>query len=78
MKETGEKAEVTIKLTFEPNGSAPAGQVESILARDVITVKVPMPKTRASIFFVTDDNELTRQQQTIPGVEPMRQPSPQS
>lgn len=77
VKETGEKAEVNIKLTFEPNGSAPAGQVESVLARDIITVKIPLPKTRASIFFVSEDNELTRQQQTIPGVEPLRTGTPQ-
>ena len=55
-----------------PNGTSAPGELQSVMVRDFITTKLPQPATRASIFFVTEDNELSRQQQTIPGVEPVR------
>lgn len=77
VRATGSPAEVHIKLKFEPNGTSAPGELQSIMARDTITTKLPVPPNRASIFFVTEDNELSRSQQTIPGVEPVRPPTAQ-
>jgi hypothetical protein len=65
--ETGNKATVTLKIIVEPNGENNEG-VSSVLVRDEISTKIPKPSTRASVFFITDGNDLARQL-TIPGVE---------
>lgn len=69
VKQTGKKAKVCLTLAIEPNGQAPAGEIESVFVNDDIALKLPVPKKRASIFFVNERNDLMRQQ-VIAGVEP--------
>jgi hypothetical protein len=69
VKQTGKKAKVCLTLSIEVNGQAPAGEIESVFVNDDITLKLPVPKKRASIFFVNERDDLMRQQ-VIAGVEP--------
>lgn len=56
VKATGKKGELTLKLTVKPNDDG--GQTVTIA--DSITIKVPTRSRRPSIFFPTDDGDLSR------------------
>lgn len=68
VKETGKKAVVTLKLTIRPNGHAEPGDIQSVFVDDDVSMKLPVPSRRASVFFVTEHHDLARQQ-TIAGIE---------
>ena len=54
VKEHGKAAEVTIKVKIEPSG----GDEVSVTAE--CSSKLPKPKARPAIFFMTENNDLTR------------------
>lgn len=51
---TGQKGEITLKLPFKPND---AGQIECV---PVFSVKKPRRPMSTGIYFVSDENGLTR------------------
>jgi hypothetical protein len=54
VRETGRKAEITVKLTIAKAGKHPY----AVNVRDVIAVKLPERDRPESIMFITDDDNL--------------------
>ncbi len=58
IQKTGGKGEITLKLPFKPND---AGQIECI---PVLTLKKPRRPMSTGIYFVSDNQKLTRNDPT--------------
>jgi hypothetical protein len=57
VKHTGKKGEFSLKLTIKPDGK---GEVQSVDIEDDVKAKCPERDKRPTSFFVTGENELTR------------------
>ena len=57
---TGKKGKLTITLDMEIAGRNKAGLVNQVDVTPVVTLKEPLPSQGTSIFFVTEESELTR------------------
>lgn len=53
---TGRSGTLTLKLDISPNGKG-----EAVFVKDTITVKKPQVEGQASIFFIDDEHNLTRE-----------------
>lgn len=56
VKRTGKKGKLTLDIVLEPEGK---GEVVTVEISGVISVKLPERETRATIFFITEDNGLS-------------------
>lgn len=58
VKATGKSGDITLKLKVKPTGR---GQdVDKIFIADAITVNMPKPDRGEDVFWLTEDNELSR------------------
>ena len=55
--DTGKKGRFTLEITVAPEG---AGEVRTVVVTCKCSVKVPEKDTRQTVFFVTDDMQLSR------------------
>jgi hypothetical protein len=58
---TGKKGKITITLDVEISGRNKEGRVNQLDIVPAVTLKEPLPNQGASIFFVTEENKLTRE-----------------
>lgn len=69
--DTGKKGELLLKLTIEPDKNAPQ---ERFNVDGRVVAKTPVRSQRPSLFFVTDDGNLTRtdpRQEAFEGLSPV-------
>lgn len=59
--ETGAKGELTVKLLVKPSKFAMGGAVVEIETEHEVKSKVPELKVGKSVFFITKDGRLTRE-----------------
>ena len=57
VQETGKAGELTLKLKIKP---ATRGNVDKIMIADSVTTTLPKPERGEDVFFLTEDNELSR------------------
>lgn len=57
VRNTGKAGDVTLKLKISPAGS---GKVEAIQVDDTITLRMPELPKPSTLFFTTEDNNLSR------------------
>lgn len=60
IKDTGKKGVLTIKLEVTPSGLR-KGVVNQVEIRPDISISKPKPDQGKSIFFITEDHKLTRE-----------------
>lgn len=60
VRATGRAATVTLELKINPY-DGDEGEVERVSVSDKVKTKLPEPKKRDSVFFITSGNDLTRQ-----------------
>ena len=58
VQETGKGGELTFKLKVKP--ATRGGDVDKITVSDQVTITLPKPERGEDIFWLTDDNELSR------------------
>lgn len=58
VKETGKGGEITLKIKVKPQGRG--GDVDKVIVSDAITVNMPKPERGEDFFWLTEDNELSR------------------
>lgn len=58
VKETGKAGGITLKIKIKP--ATRGGDVDKVTISDQITVDLPKPERGEDFFWVTDDNDLTR------------------
>lgn len=66
VKETGKKGCLNLKISIKP--ATRGGDVDKVTVSDQITVDLPKPERGEDFFWLTDDNDLTRnhpRQQTL-------------
>jgi len=66
VKETGKAGEITLKLKVKP--ASRGSDVDKVTISDAITTKLPKPERGDDFFWLTDDNDLSRnhpRQQTL-------------
>lgn len=73
MADTGRPAEVTLTVKFEPDKKAPD---ERIYVTATVRSKLPRLPERPSMFFLTSDNNLTRNDPRQEAFEGMRAVEP--
>lgn len=69
--DTGKKGELLLRLTIEPDKNAPQ---ERFNVDGRVVAKTPVRSQRPSLFFVTDDGNLTRsdpRQEAFEGLSPV-------
>lgn len=69
--DTGKKGELLLRLTIEPDKNAPT---ERFNVDGRVVAKTPVRSQRPSLFFVTDDGNLTRtdpRQEAFEGLSPV-------
>lgn len=59
VKETGKGGELMLKLKIKP--ASRGGDVEKVTISDQITTNLPKPERGEDFFYLSDENELTRQ-----------------
>jgi len=59
--ETGAKGELTVKLLVKPSKYAMGGAVVEVEAEHEVKSKVPELKVGKSVFFITKDGRMTRE-----------------
>ncbi len=57
VQETGKAGELTLKIKVKP---ATRGNVDKIMIADAITINMPKPERGEDVFWLTEDNELSR------------------
>ena len=57
VKETGKTGGLTLKIKIKP---ATRGDVDKVMVSDQISLDLPKPERGEDFFFVTDDNDLSR------------------
>lgn len=57
VQETGKAGELTLKIKVKP---ATRGNVDKIMIADAVTVSMPKPERGEDVFWLTDDNDLSR------------------
>lgn len=75
--DTGKKGELLLRLTIEPDKNAPQ---ERFNVDGRVVAKTPVRSQRPSLFFVTDDGNLTRtdpRQEAFEGLSPVPDDSEQ-
>jgi len=58
VKRTGRPGELTLKLKIAPDGK---GDVQTVEVHGKVVPNIPTPVRRGTVFFVTEDNQLSRQ-----------------
>lgn len=58
VKETGKGGEIALKLKVKPAGRG--SDVDKIVIADSITLTLPKPERGEDFFWLTDDNDLSR------------------
>ena len=58
VKETGKAGEITLKLKVKP--ASRGSDVDKVTISDLITTKLPKPERGDDFFWLTDDNNLSR------------------
>ena len=58
VKETGKAGEITLKLKVKP--ASRGADVDKVTISDLITTKLPKPERGDDFFWLTDDNNLSR------------------
>jgi len=58
VKETGKAGEITLKLKVKP--ASRGSDVDKVTISDTITTKLPKPERGDDFFWLTDDNDLSR------------------
>ncbi len=58
VRSTGKTGSLVLTLKVVP---ASGGEVGTVFLEDTVKTKLPEPKRQSSLFFVTDDNLLSRQ-----------------
>jgi hypothetical protein len=59
--ETGKAGALTLRLTVKPAGR---GSVRTVVIEDEVVAKLPAPDKEVTIFFPTEDGNLSRQDPT--------------
>ena len=58
VKETGKGGELSLKIKIKP--ATRGGDVDKVTISDLITLSLPKPERGEDFFWLTDDNDLTR------------------
>ncbi|WP_052451986.1 hypothetical protein [Noviherbaspirillum autotrophicum] len=58
VKETGKAGGLTLKIKIKP--ASRGGDVDKVTVTDAITVDLPKPERGEDFFWLTDDNDLSR------------------
>lgn len=58
VKETGKAGGLTLKIKIKP--ATRGGDVDKVTVTDAITVDLPKPERGEDFFWLTDDNDLSR------------------
>lgn len=58
VKETGKAGGITLKIKIKP--ASRGGDVDKVTIADQITIDLPKPERGEDFFWVTDDNDLSR------------------
>lgn len=58
VKDTGKGGSITFKLKIKPAGRG--ADVDKVVISDAITVDLPKPQRGEDFFYVTEDNDLSR------------------
>lgn len=58
VKETGKGGGLTLKIKIKP--ASRGGDVDKVTISDAITVEMPKPERGEDFFWLTDDNDLSR------------------
>lgn len=58
VRETGKSGGLTLKIKIKP--ATRGGDVDKVTISDAITVDLPKPERGEDFFWVTDDNDLSR------------------
>lgn len=58
VKETGKAGGLTLKIKIKP--ATRGGDVDKVTISDAITVELPKPERGEDFFWLTDDNDLSR------------------
>jgi len=58
VKETGKGGELSLKIKIKP--ATRGGDVDKVTISDLITLNLPKPERGEDFFWLTDDNDLTR------------------
>lgn len=76
VKETGKAGSLNVKIKIKP--ASRGGDVDKVTISDHISVELPAPERGEDFFWVTDDNDLTRnhpRQQSLELREASTQPT---
>jgi hypothetical protein len=77
VSETGKKGQLSLVLTFDPDGKVGEEETPRINVTDVITVKAPRRTVRPSLFYLSDEGNLQRtdpNQQTAMSIRDVSDP----
>ena len=58
VKETGKAGEITLKLKVKP--ASRGSDVDKVTITDIVAVKLPKPERGEDFYWLTDDNNLSR------------------
>lgn len=58
VKETGKGGEITLKIKIKP--ATRGGDVDKVTIADQISINLPKPERGEDFFWLTDDNDLSR------------------
>jgi hypothetical protein len=58
VRNTGKAGSITLEIKVKPNTRG--GDIDRVLVTDKVTTKIPKPERGDDFFFVTDDNNLSR------------------
>ncbi|KRB73464.1 hypothetical protein [Noviherbaspirillum sp. Root189] len=58
VKETGKAGGITLKIKIKP--ASRGGDVDKVTVSDLISVDLPKPERGEDFFWLTDDNDLSR------------------
>lgn len=72
VRETGKGGSITLQIGVKP---AAKGNGSTVLVAAVVKAKTPQPEVAASVFFVTDDDNLSRENPEQPQL-PLRAAEP--
>lgn len=70
VQETGKGGSLTLKIDVRP---IPGAGKRTLTVTDAVAAKVPKPDRQKSIFFVTDDGNLSRNDPTQPVLTGLRE-----
>lgn len=58
VRKTGKPGKVTLTLTITP--AEKGSEIDTVFLADTITTVIPKPDKKRTLFFINDDNQLTR------------------